>query len=321
MQFTKAEMLETYEKVSFCRYYEKKYEDGALSGAIPGFTHVALGEEAIFAAELTERGPNDWLFPNDVRDLSLNAALFGAREWTAEAHGKFTGVNKGVAGAGHLFSREQRYGPCFALIGQQNGVAAGIALAMKLNNVDGCCIAVIGDGTINEGMVSESLNMAAIMKLPYMLLIRNNKFGMGMSVEQHTAVPLSKRVEGFGIPCVTVDGRDVLGVKAAMRESLAKARRREPCALEVQTVRWTGHFVGDPQRYRDKEEAREARNFDPLASYRLYLTENKIFTEEELDKIDEKNKAICEDAFEYALASPAKTREFVVEENAKNLYV
>jgi pyruvate dehydrogenase E1 component alpha subunit len=320
MTFSREEMLETYEKLSFCRYYEKKYEDGAISGEIKGFTHVALGEEAVFAAELTERGPNDWLFPNDVRSLSLNAALFGPRLWTAEGNGRITGVNKGVAGAGHVFSREHRFGPCFALLGAQNGVATGIALAMKLNKVDGCCIAAIGDGTINEGIVSESLNMVAIYKLPFLLLIRNNQFGMGMSVKQHSAVELSDRLKGFGLPCTTVDGRDVLAVKAAMRESLAKARQGEPCGLEVKTVRWTGHFVGDPQAYRDKKEAASAREFDPMKSYRAYLTGGKIFTTEELDAIDKKNIEIIEDAFAYALSCPGKSKEFICEENAKMLY-
>jgi pyruvate dehydrogenase E1 component alpha subunit len=321
MTFTREEMMETYEKLSFCRFYEKKYEDGAISGAIKGFTHVALGEEAVFAALLTERGPNDWLFPNDVRDLSLFAAIFGPRDGTAEANGRFTGVNQGVAGVGHAYSKEKRFGPCFALLGQQNGVAAGIALGMKLNKVDGCVICAAGDGTMNEGMVSESLNLAAIYKLPYVIIVQNNKFGLSMAADKSSAVPLTQRVEkGFGIPCEVVDGQDVLAVKAAFRQAFAKARKGEPVGLEVRVRRWTGHFVGDPQKYRDKAELSSARDFDPYKRYREYLTANKVAAAEELDAIDKKNKEIIDDAFEYALAQPIHTKEFIRQENAKKLY-
>lgn len=320
MTFTREELMDTYEKLSFCRQYEKKYEEGATSGAIVGFTHVALGEEAIFAAMLTERGPNDWLFPNDVRDLSLVASIFSPREGTAESNGRTPGPNKGVAGCGHLYSKEHRIGPCFALIGQQNGVAAGIAMGMKLNKVDGCVICATGDGTMNEGMVAESLNLAAINKLPYVLIIQNNKYGLSMSVDKHSSAPLSKRVEGYGVQCQVVDGTDMLAVKSAFREAFAKARKGETVAIEVKTVRWTGHFVGEPQRYREKEEIASARSGDPLLKFRNYLVENKHATADELDTIDKKNKEITDDAFEFALSSPRHTKEFICEENAKNLY-
>lgn len=320
MAFTHEELMDTYTKLSFCRQYEKKYEDGAISGDIKGFTHVALGEEAIFAAMLTERGPNDWLFPNDVRDLSLVAALFGPREGTAEMNGRTPGPNKGVAGCGHLYSKEKRIGPCFALIGQQNGVAAGIALGMKLNKVDGCVLCATGDGTMNEGMVAESLNLAVTKGLPYLLIIQNNHYGLSMSSAQHSATPLSKRVEGFGVPCTVVDGSDMIAVKTAFREGIAKARKGQAVAIEVQTMRWTGHFVGDPQRYREKDEVRDARNADPLKKFRDYLIQNSEATAEELDAIDTKNREITEDAFEFALASPQHTKEFICVENAKNLY-
>jgi pyruvate dehydrogenase E1 component alpha subunit len=321
MEFTQKELLETYEKMSFCRRYEIMYEEGALSGAIPGFQHLALGEESILAAELTERGPNDWLFPNSTRNLSLNAAIFGPRKWTAEAFGRVDGVNKGLAGAGHLYSKEHRYGPCMAILGAENGVATGIALAMKMKKVDGCCIMTIGDGTINEGLVSESLNMVAIWKLPFVLLIRNNQYGMGMSFQRHSAVgTLAKRLDGFGVPCETLDGIDALAVKSALRKAIAYARAGQPCGLEVNTVRWTGHFVGDPQRYRDAKDKASARDFDPLKKYREYLLENQLFTKETLDGIDAKNDEISHDALEYAATCGKKTKEFICVENAKNLY-
>ena len=320
MGFTRDELMETYEKLSFCRQYELKYEQGALSGEIKGFTHSALGEEAIFAAFLTERGPNDWLFPNDIRDLSLVAAVFGPREGTAELTGRMPGPNKGVAGGGHLYSKEQRFGPCYGLIGQQNGVAAGIALAMKLNKVDGCVICATGDGTMNEGMVAESMNLVATMKLPFFLVVQNNKYGLSMSCDKHSATPLPKRVEGFGIPCQVVDGVDMLAVKQAFRDSIAKARKGEPVAVEGRVHRWSGHFVGDPQKYRDKQELANVRSADPLKFLRDHLINNNLAAADELDAIDKKGKELSDDAFEFALSSPQHTKEFICVENARNLY-
>lgn len=321
MTFTREEMMQSYEKVSFCRLYEKHFEDGALSGAILGFSHVALAEEATFAAELTELGPHDWLFPNNVRALSLQAQIFGVREFTSEYNARVGGPNHGMASAGHVYSREKRHGPCFALLGAQSGVATGMALAMKLNKEPGCVVTCMGDGTTEEGLVSESANFAKIRSLPMVFLVRNNGFGMGMAADKHSGVTVPERMAGFGIPCVSVDGEDVLAVRAAVREALATARAGKPNAVEVKTVRWTGHFVGDPQPYRPKEEVANARNFDPYKKYRAYLVDNKVATLEELDAIDKKNLDIIDDAFSYALALPMNDKEYLCEENAKNLYV
>ena len=318
--FTKEEMLESYKTVSFCRQYERVYEEGALSGAIPGFSHLALAEEATFSAEYLERGPEDWLLPNSVRDLSLNCLIFGIDNWTAEGFGRMTGPNKGMAGAGHLCSPEHHYGPCMAILGAEAGIATGIALAMKLDKKNSAVIYALGDGTLNEGLVSESLNMVATKKLPVVFVVRNNQFAMSMAVNEGMAVTPAQRMAGFGIPTITVDGEDVLAVRQAMRDSLAKAKQGQPCCVEVVTVRWTGHFVGDPQGYRDPEDKKNARNFDPLKKYREYLVSNNIFTEEELLAIDKENKEKSQKALADVLNEPVKTMEFIREENAKNLY-
>lgn len=188
-------------------------------------------------------------------------------------------------------------------------MGVGTALAFKMDKIDGCVVIGIGDGEMNEGAVSEVLNMVAAWKLPCVIYVHNNRWGMSASFEETCGVDsYAIRGEGFGLPSSSHNGSDVLTVKRVMREAIAKARKNEPSLVEFFTVRWGGHFIGDTDKYRDQEEVkRQIKETDPVANYYSYLIEQKIATAEELKEIQTREEAVVWDAFEYAIQCPVKT--------------
>src|SRR5439155_23604835 len=138
---------------------------------------------------------------------------------------------------------------------------------------DGCLLCMLGDGASNRGTFGESMNLAALWKLPVVFMVINNQFGMGTALERHSAVTdLSKRAEGFGVPGTRCDGMDVLDVEASVSRALEKARTdREPQLVEAVTYRFRGHSMADPEEYRTKEEVEEWRRRDPINSFKERL--------------------------------------------------
>ena len=311
MQFSKSEYLKAYEYLYFGRALELKTEEMVATGKLPGFHHLALGEEAVLAGVATELGPNDWIQPH-FRANPLSAKVLGPRVFAAELVNRVDGTSGGMGGAAHLFSFEKKLGPGVGFLGQMQCLATGIALCYKLDKIDGCVVIGAGDSSMNEGAISEVLNMIAAWKLPVAWYIENNGWGMSTSIHDVTALTdMADRAKGFGLPCTCNDGNDVLLVKEVMREAIQKARKGEPSINEFKITRWRGHFIGDPVVYRDPSEVEEGIKNDPLPKNRKFLLDSKIVTEEELKKIEKEQEAVVIDAFEYALASKEKDPAYV----------
>ena len=183
-----------------------------------------------------------------------------------------------------------------------------------MDKIDGCVVIGCGDGTLNEGVVSEALNLIAAWKLPVVWYVQNNGYSIASRFTDVTGLQdMSQRAQGFGIPSGSYDGCDVFLVKEVMREAIAKARRGEPSLCEFRTTRWTGHFLGDPQEmYRDMAEVADAKaNRDAVKWCRNFMLNHKVAGEAELDAIDAAQEAHLREVILKCLEAPGKSREYV----------
>jgi pyruvate dehydrogenase E1 component alpha subunit len=207
----------------------------------------------------------------------------------------------------HMFSREKHFYGGHGIVGAQVPIGTGLAFAHKYNNDKNVSLTYFGDGSANQGQVSEAMNMAALWKLPVVYVIENNRYGMGTSVERASAITeLYKHGQAYGIPGEPVDGMDVLAVRAAGEKAVEHARSGQgPYILEMQTYRYRGHSMSDPAKYRTKEEVDKYRTErDPIDHVRKLMLEGKMIDEAQLKAIDAEIRKIVNDAAEFAQHSP-----------------
>lgn len=308
MSYSKEQYLKIYEMLTYHRSFDELVEEYVMKGIMPGFHHPSLGEEALNVGVFSELGPNDWIVPAH-RSRPMMAWKIGAMEYISEIIGKKGGINGGISGDSHIYAPKSKIGPYSGLLGQAQALGTGVALNYKLDKIDGCVVLGCGDGTMNEGIVAEALNIIAAWKLPVVWYIQNNGYGMSMPAKDSYGIKdLAQRGQGFGLATGSYDGTDVFLVKEVMREAIAKAKRGEPSLIEFRTIRWTGHFIGDPTTYRDPNEVKVAKaNRDPLKWNRNFLVEHEIASANELNDIDEITRNKLREVIDAALASPAKT--------------
>jgi pyruvate dehydrogenase E1 component alpha subunit len=206
----------------------------------------------------------------------------------------------------HLFDIERRFLGGYGIVGGNLPLATGVALQCDYNGTEDAVLCMFGDGATNQGTFGESMNMAALWKLPVVFMVINNQFGMGTALERHSAVTdLSKKAEGYGVPGSRCDGMDVLDVHSATGEALRKAREeRQPQLLEAVTYRFRGHSMADPEEYRTKEEVEEWRRRDPIASFRRRLADEGVISDEDADELDREAVATVDEAVRFADDSP-----------------
>jgi pyruvate dehydrogenase E1 component alpha subunit len=229
-----------------------------------------------------------------------------AQEVMAELFGKETGCSKGRGGSMHLFDWERRFLGGYGIVGGSLPLSAGVALAADYSETEDAVLSMMGDGATNQGTFGETMNFAALWKLPVVFLVINNQFGMGTSLERHSAVTdLSQKSEGYGVPGTQCDGMDVLDVHAVVGEALEKARKdREPQLVEAVTYRYRGHSMADPEEYRTKEEVEEWRGRDPIATFSERLKDEGGFKDDQLEKLDKKAVEEVDEAVKFADESP-----------------
>jgi len=225
----------------------------------------------------------------------------------AELTGRAGGYSKGKGGSMHMFSREKRFYGGHGIVGAQVPLGTGLAFAHKYSEDGGVCLCYLGDGAVNQGQVYESFNMASLWALPVVYVIENNKYAMGTSIERASAgTELYRRGAAYNIPGKSVDGMDILAVKAAAEDAVAHARGGNgPYILEMQTYRYRGHSMSDPAKYRTKEEVAKMREqHDPIDQMRKTLLDDGAITEDGLKEIDREVKAIVSAAAEFSQTSP-----------------
>jgi pyruvate dehydrogenase E1 component alpha subunit len=298
--------IEWYELMLLLRKFEEKA--GQMYGLqkIRGFCHLYIGQEALAAGLKSAMRPDDNLITayRDhglaiMKGISPNAAM-------AELYGKATGSTKGKGGSMHYFSKEHRFFGGHGIVGGQIGMGGGIAFADKYNGNDRVTVSMFGDGAARQGILHETFNLAMLWKLPVIFICENNGYAMGTSVERTSNVAdLSKIGLSYEMPSFTVNGMKPEDVHFALEEAAARARRGDgPTYLNIETYRYKGHSMSDPQKYRTKEEVAEYLSIDPIETTLATILKNKYATQKQIDAINDKVKQIVDECVEFSENSP-----------------
>jgi pyruvate dehydrogenase E1 component alpha subunit len=284
------------------RLFEEKSSEMYTRANIGGYCHLNIGEEATVVGFCAGLGANDYVYTNYRehgyalgRGISSNAVM-------AELFGKVTGCSKGRGGSMHLFDRERRFLGGYGIVGGQVPLAVGAAFAIAYRRGKEVVACQMGDGATNGGPFYESLNLARIYHLPTVFFIVNNQYGMGLRVDQGSAVSeLYRKGCMADVRSERVDGTDVLAVRDAMRTAVEYARtQHEPYLLEAVSFRFRGHSVIDPDRYRDKEVVQQGRARDPLALFAEYLTTGNLADDATLQKLEEQAQREVDESVRFA---------------------
>jgi pyruvate dehydrogenase E1 component alpha subunit len=268
------------------RRFEEKSAELYAEGKIGGFLHLYIGEEAIATGACMAMRPGDHLY-TAYRDHGWAIARgLDVGRVLAELLGKATGVSGGKGGSMHLASAEKRYWGGHAIVGGHLPLATGTGLAIRYREEPDAVLCVLGEGTTNIGYFHESINLAAVWKLPVVFLVENNQYGMGTEVGRASAVSdIYMKGCAYDIAHRQIDGQDVQEVHQAMDEALELARAEGPVLLEALTYRYVGHSMGDPERYRSKAEIEEWRERDPIRRFGDTLKERGLADDTALEGI------------------------------------
>ncbi|MEH2392163.1 MAG: pyruvate dehydrogenase (acetyl-transferring) E1 component subunit alpha [Nostoc sp.] len=311
---TKEEGLRLYEDMVLGRLFEDKCAEMYYRGKMFGFVHLYNGQEAVCSGVVQSMRPGEDFVCSTYRDhVHALSAGVPAKEVMAELFGKATGCSKGRGGSMHMFSAEHRLLGGYAFVAEGIPVAAGAAFqskyrreVLKDESADQVTACFFGDGAANNGQFFETLNMAALWKLPILFVVENNKWAIGMSHERATSQPeIYKKASVFNMVGVEVDGMDVLAVRAVAQEAVARARAGEgPTLIEALTYRFRGHSLADPDEMRSKAEKEFWFARDPIKKLAAYLVEQNLADEQEIKAIDRKIQDVIDEAVKFAESSP-----------------
>ncbi len=307
----KETILDWYRQMVLIRRFEQRCSELYQAGKIGGFLHLYIGQEAVAVGSINAKQENDHVI-TAYRDHG-HALVIGSdtNAVMAEMLGKSTGVSKGKGGSMHLADVERRFWGGHAVVGAHLSLATGIALAEQYQGTDAAVLCYFGDGATNIGYFHESLNLSGVWDLPVLWICENNQYGMGTAVERHTAATnIMQKASGYDIPAAQVDGMDVFAVHEATQKALAAIRNGEgPQFLEIMTYRFEGHSMGDPLRYRTKEEVEKWREDDPIGILERHILAENLASKDELEAIDTAVETHLDEAVNFAESSPLPAPE------------
>jgi len=305
-EFSREQELAALRDMLLIRRFEEKAGQLYGMGAIGGFCHLYIGQEAVVVGMQMALKPGDQVITGYRDHGHMLATGMDAKGVMAELTGRRGGYSKGKGGSMHMFSVEKHFYGGHGIVGAQVSLGTGLALANRYRGNGSVSIAYFGDGAANQGQVYESFNMAELWKLPVVYVIENNRYAMGTAVTRASAqTNFSKRGVSFNIPGEQVDGMDVRAVKAAGEKAVAWCREgKGPFILEMQTYRYRGHSMSDPAKYRTREEVEKVRHDqDPIEQVRNRLLAAKL-SEQDLKAIDADVRKIVNEAADFAQADP-----------------
>jgi pyruvate dehydrogenase E1 component alpha subunit len=300
------------------RRFEERVAEAYAIGKIGGFCHLYIGQEAVGAGAISALRDDDYVMASYREHGQALARGMSPRSIMAELFGRVDGCSKGKGGSMHLFDRELNFLGGHGIVGAHIPLATGVAFAIKYRGGDQVSLVFFGEAAVNNGAFHEALNMAALWKLPIIYLIENNRYGMGTALERASAInDIAERACSYDMPNEVVDGQDVIAVREATLRAVARARSEQtPTLLEVRTYRFMGHSMSDAVSgtYRSKEELEEHMKRDPIVVLRQRMEDLGEWNEDEVSKLDEELKAVVEDAWQFADASPEPPPEALYED-------
>ena len=307
MDFGKDKLLEMYRSMQRIRQFETKTRDLALANELPGFVHVSIGEEASATGVCAALRKTDRITSTHRGHGHLLAKGGQLNRMMAELYGKRTGYCKGKGGSMHIVDYALGILGANGIVGGGLPIATGSALAAVIAGKDDVTACFFGDGASNEGTFHESLNLAAVWKLPVVFVCENNGYGEFTPMQTVTSVrDIAQRAHGYNIPGFIVDGNDVMEVFRFASEAVARARAGEgPTLLECKTYRWEGHVVGEQAflgsaGYRTEAEIESWKKKCPLIKFEQFVLEGGKIGKAELDRIVNETQAELEAAVEFA---------------------
>ena len=295
-----------YKDMYLMRKFEEKSGQLYIQQKIGGFCHLYIGQEAVLSGMEEALRPTDRVI-TAYRDHAHPLVLgTDPKVVMAELFGKVTGSSKGKGGSMHMFDKEKNLFGGHGIVGGQIGLGAGIAFADKYRNEDHVTICFMGDGASRQGILHETFHMSMIWKLPVIFVIENNQYAMGTSVERTTNVhDLSRMGDSYDMPSETVNGMSPEEVCASIQRAAKRGRNGDgPTLLNIETYRYKGHSMSDPQKYRTKDEVASFKDRDPVTYVRDVLLAQNWMSEKELKEVEAEVKKVVEEAVKFAEESP-----------------
>ncbi|MEC9433913.1 MAG: thiamine pyrophosphate-dependent dehydrogenase E1 component subunit alpha [Pseudomonadota bacterium] len=307
MQLSRDDLKRAWRMMVEIRLFEERVEKEFANGAIPGFAHVYLGQEASGVGICFDLSDEDWIGSTHRGHGHCIAKGCEIEGMFLEIMGRAGGICGGKGGSMHIADMDKGMLGANAIVGGSPPIAVGAALTQKLRRSGRVAVAFSGDGASNQGTTLEAMNMAVVLGAPAIFVFENNGYGEFTAAEYAVGAPsLATRAEAFGMPAISVDGADFFAVHAAMRTALEHCRAGlGPFTIETRCSRFLGHFVGDPQKYRGAEELAAARANDPLTRFREQVVATALLEAADLDEIEEEVRARVDRAASAALAAPA----------------
>lgn len=301
-------LLRILGQMMLIRRFEERCAQSYQQAKIGGFCHLYIGQEAVAVgsiAALREDDPIITAYRDHghalARGMHPNHAM-------AEMFGKATGSSKGKGGSMHLFDRQRHMYGGHAIVGGQCPLGVGLAFAIWYQQRDNVCACFLGDGALNQGAFHESMNLAAIWKLPILFVVENNSYSMGTHIARGTsqAQDLSVKAAAYGVRFGRCDGMDVLATYDCIKGLVQDIRHDGggPALVDCQTYRFKGHSMSDPQKYRAKDEVAGFEQQDPINALVNHLIDKALATQEQIDALDKQARQQALDAVRYANESP-----------------
>lgn len=314
-QFPKEKLIDMLSKMHLIRAFEEKADQLFALGKVHGTMHLSIGMEATAVGAISALRPDDYITSTHRGHGHCIAKGGDVKQMMAEFLGKETGYCRGRGGSMHIADVELGNLGATGVVGGGIPTAVGAALSVKLRQTGQVVLCFFGDGAANMGIFHESLNLAAIWKLPVVFVCENNQYAMSMSVSRAFPIQdIAERAAAYAMPGTVVDGNDVLAVYTAVAEAVDRARAGEgPSLIECKTYRWKGHSKSDQERYRTREEVAAWKKKDPISRFETYLLQEGLLTEEQRQAIAKEAQRRIEEAVAFAEASPEPRVEEIME--------
>lgn len=292
--------------MTLIRRFEERAGEMYARAKIGGFLHLSIGEEATIVGSARALRAEDYLISTYRSHGNAIARGTPPERVMAELFGKRDGCCGGHGGSMHMFDVERRFMGGYGIVGGNLPIGAGIGLSSDYLRREEVTLCAFGDGASNQGTFGETLNLAALWRLPVVFMLVNNQFGMGTSLQRHSAVTdLRRKGESLGVPGMACDGMDVVDTFRVVSEAVGRVREeRRPLLVEAVTYRFRGHSMADPEEYRTKEEVQQWRERDPVPSFGEELERAGVLEAPERDQIEREASARVEEAVRFAEDSP-----------------